>query len=231
MRAAAPDGLTYEAYIAGESDRGRPALLLFTPIFGIDEDLRGIADEWAGQGFLVGVPDYFFRVAPGPLGRDEEGRKQAFARWEKLDVDRVIDDLRPLVARLLSSSACNGRLGAIGYCAGGELAFLAATRLGAEAVAAFHATRIDRHLSEAGSVRGALSLHYGGNDPLVPMSEVAQVQQCFRNNRRVEISVYPGAGHGFSFRGRPSYHELAATQSRAAAAKVLSALKDVAHAT
>jgi carboxymethylenebutenolidase len=227
----APDGGAYEAYIAGDTGAGRPALLIFTPIFGIDEDMRAIADEWAAQGYLVGVPDYFFRVAPGPLGRAEEGRKQAFARWEKLDVDRAIEDVRPLGARLVASSACNGRLGAIGYCAGGELAFLSATRLGAEAVATFHATRIERHLSEAGNLRGALSLHYGGNDPLVPMSEVSQVQQCFKDDGRVEIAVYPGAGHGFSFRGRPSYHESAATHSRAGAAKVLSRLKKPVHVT
>ena len=58
-----------------------------------------------GGGFLVGVPDYFSRVAPGPLERSEEGRKQGFARWEKLDVGRAIEDMRALVARLTGSKA------------------------------------------------------------------------------------------------------------------------------
>lgn len=231
LSVSVPGGGSYKAYVRGAEGAGRPALLIFTPIFGIDEDLRAIADEWAGHGFLVGVPDYFFRVRPGPLGRSEEGRKEAFARWEKLDVDRAVEDMRPLVARLLGAKSCNGRLGALGFCAGGELAFLAATRLGAQAVAAFHATRIDRHLSEAGNVRGALSLHYGDSDPLVPMTEVGRIQECFKDDARVEIGVYPGAAHGFSFRGRPSYHEAAATQSQARAMKTLSRLKSAVHTT
>ena len=214
-----------DVYMAGASGSARPALLIFTPIFGADASLRAIADEWAAQGYLVAVPDYFFRISPGPLDRSEEGRKRAFARWEKLDVDQALTDMEPLVARLRSSGACNGRLGAIGFCAGGELAFLAATRLGAEATAAFHPTRIDRHLDEAGKLRGSLILHYGEADPLVPMSEVARVQEAFKGDERAEICVYPGAAHGFSFKGNPSYHELAATRSRAHAEKILSRLQ------
>jgi carboxymethylenebutenolidase len=209
---SAADGRRYETYLCGDAGAARAALLLFTPIFGVDEEMRGLAGEWAQRGFLVAVPDYFFRVAPGALPRSEEGRKQAFARWEKLDVDRAVEDLRPLAARLLASQG-GGRLGAVGYCAGGELAYLAATRLGAEAIAAFHGTRIHRHLDEADRLSGTASLHYGASDPLVPLDEVKQIQDRFRGNARVEIRVYEGAAHGFSFRGRPSYHEIAATQS------------------
>jgi carboxymethylenebutenolidase len=231
VRIAAADGASYESYLCGDAGAGRPALLIFTPIFGIDEEMRGIAEQWAERGFLVAVPDYFFRVVPGPLARSEESRKQAFARWEKLDVDRAVQDIRPLVSRLLGSKACNGRLGALGYCAGGELAFLAATRLGAQAVAAFHGTRIHRHLDEADRVPGALSLHFGGNDPLVPLEEVKLIEDRFRGDPRVDIAVYDGAGHGFSFPGRPSYHQLAATQSAEKAQAALATLmKDLRRA-
>lgn len=231
IQVAAADGRKYEAYVAGDAGTGRPAVLVFTPIFGVDEDMRALADEWAKRGFLVAVPDYFFRVAPGPLGRSEEGRKQAFARWEKLDVNQAVEDTRPLVSMLLGSKSCNGRLGALGYCAGGELAFLAATRLGAQAVAAFHGTRIDRHLDEAASLRGTLSLHFGGNDPLVPLEEVQRIEERFRGDPRVEIGIYQGASHGFSFPGRPSYHEVAATQSRRKAESALDALLEPASET
>jgi carboxymethylenebutenolidase len=220
-----------DAYVRGDEGSGRPALFVFTPIFGVDEEMRAVADEWARRGFLVAVPDYFSRVAPGPLPRSEEGRKQAFARWEKLDVDQAVEDMRPLARQLLGAKSCNGRLGALGYCAGGELAFLAATRLGAEAVAAFHGTRIHRHLDEADRLRGTASLHFGGNDPLVPLDEVRQIQARFRGDPRVEIAVYDGAGHGFSFQGRPSYHELAATQSSRKAQAALARLLETAQTT
>lgn len=222
---AAPDGTRYDTYIAGESGSPRPALIIFTPIFGIDADMTGIADAWAAAGYLVAVPDYYFRVAPGVLERSEAGRKQGFERWHKLDMGGAIEDMRPLLARLLASPASNRRWGALGFCAGGELAFLAATRLGADAMAGFHATRVHKHLDEAGNARGVISLHYGGDDPLVPMDEVATVQAALAGNPRAEVHVYPGAQHGFSFKGRPSFHETAATRSSKRAGELMEELK------
>jgi len=222
---AAPEGTHFDAYISGDTGTGRPGLVIFTPIFGLDGDMTAVADQWAEEGYLVAVPDYFFRVAPGVLDRSEEGRKKGFARWEKLDVHRTVEDMRPVFALLRGTPACNGRVGAIGFCAGGEFAFLAATRLGADAAGAFHGTRIHNHLAEAHRAQGRISLHYGGNDPLVPMSEVTQIQAALTGNAKADIHVYDGAGHGFSFKGRPSYHEFAATNSRSRAAEVLGALK------
>jgi dienelactone hydrolase len=92
---------------------------------------------------------------------------------------------------------------AIGYCAGGQFAYLAATRLDADVAVAFHGTHIHSHLAEAHRIRGRLSLHYGGRDPLVPMAGVAQVQAAFTGNAAVDIHVCKGAAHGFSFAGRP----------------------------
>ncbi len=221
----APDGATYDTYIAGKQGTALPAVIVFTPIFGVDEDMTVLADEWASRGFIVAVPDYFFRITPGPLGRDEENRKKAFARWEKLDAAQAIEDMRPLVARLASSPCSNGKLGALGYCAGGELAFLAATRLGAGAIAAFHGCRIDRHLAEAGKTDAKISLHFGDSDPLVPMDEVGRIKAALEKNPKVGIHIYSGANHGFSFKGRPSYHEVAANESQKHSVEVLSVLK------
>jgi carboxymethylenebutenolidase len=139
------DGTPFQAYLAGDTP-SRPAVIMFTPIFGVDADAKAIADRWADRGYLVAVPDYYFRQAPGVLDRSESGRKSAMERWKALNVDRAVSDMRGLADYLLARPSCNGRLAALGFCAGGELAFLAATRLGATAVATFHATHIDRHL-------------------------------------------------------------------------------------
>ena len=140
------DGTPFQAYLAGDTP-SRPAVIMFTPIFGVDADAKAIADRWADRGYLVAVPDYYFRQAPGVLDRSESGRKSAMERWKALNVDRAVSDMRGLADYLLARPSCNGRLAALGFCAGGELAFLAATRLGATAVATFHATHIDRHFS------------------------------------------------------------------------------------
>lgn len=221
----AADGTPFQAYITGDVEPGRPAVIMFPPIFGADADARAIADRWADRGFLVAVPDYFFRSAPGVLDRSESGRKAAMARWKSLDVDRVMIDMASLKDDLLSRPSSNGVLASLGFCAGGELAFLAATRLGAKAVATFHATHIDRHLDEAGRISGLVTLHYGGNDPLVPMEQVEAITKRLASDSRVDVHVYAGAGHGFSFSTQPSYHEAAATGSDRRAQQVLGTLR------
>lgn len=221
----AGDGTPMPVYLAGEAFPARPAIILFPPIFGIDASAKEIANRWAGRGYVVAVPDYFFRTAPGVLDRSEDGRKRAMSRWKSLDVDQVMEDMRTLKSILLAKPSSSGALGSLGFCAGGELAFLAATRLDAKAVATFHATHIDRHLSEIDLIGGKATLHYGGNDPLVPMEQVEAIRSALSADPRVDIHVYPGAAHGFSFHGQPSYHEVAATKSDRRAQEVLATLK------
>ena len=221
------DGTPFQAYLAGDTP-SRPAVIMFTPIFGVDADAKTIADRWADRGYLVAVPDYYFRQAPGVLDRSESGRKSAMERWKALNVDRAVSDMRGLADYLLARPSCNGRLAALGFCAGGELAFLAATRLGATAVATFHATHIDRHLNEAENIAGHITMHFGGSDPLVPIENVTAIKTRLVSDPRVDVHVYPGAAHGFSFLGQPSYHQLAATASDHRAQEVLGKLKNAA---
>lgn len=224
----AGDGTPFQAYLAGDVQPARPAIIMFPPIFGVDADAKAIADRWAARGYLIVVPDYFFRTAPGVLDRSEGGRKSAMERWKSLDANRCIADMQALKDFLLAKPSCNGQLAALGFCAGGELAFLAATRLGAKAVATFHATHVDRHLGEAGKITGRVTLHFGGNDPLVPMDQVNAISAGLASDPRVDVHVYPGAGHGFSFASQPSYHEVAAAASDKRAQDVLGSLKSAA---
>ena len=76
----APDGTPFQVYLTGGEHPARPAVIMFPPIFGVDSDAKAIADRWADRGYLVAVPDYFFRTAPGVLDRSEAGRKAAMAR-------------------------------------------------------------------------------------------------------------------------------------------------------
>jgi carboxymethylenebutenolidase len=220
----AGDGARFRVYVAGDTSPRRPAIIMFPPIFGVDADAMAIADRWADRGYLIAAPDYFFRTAPGVLDRSEGGRKRAMERWKALDVNRCIDDMQSLKSQLLAMQNCNGGLAALGFCAGGELAFLAATRLGAKAVATFHATHIDRHLDEAAQIEGAITMHFGGNDLLVPLDKVELIRSKLSADGRVDIHVYPGVGHGFSFRGQPAYDETAATSSDRRAQEVLASM-------
>src|ERR1700754_334723 len=92
----AADGTPFQVYLAGDEQPARPAVIMFPPIFGADADARAIADRWGGRGYMVAVPDYFFRTAPGVLDRSEAGRKAAMERWKSLDVDRTMTDMGAL---------------------------------------------------------------------------------------------------------------------------------------
>lgn len=223
----ASDGTPFQVYLAGDTP-SRPALIIFTPIFGVDADAKAIADRWADRGYLVAVPDYYFRNVPGVLDRSENGRKLAMERWKALNVDRALSDMRDLVDYLLALPSCNGKLASLGFCAGGELAFLAGTRLGAKAVATFHATHIDRHLNEAENIAGHITMHFGGSDPLVPIETVNAIKAKLAFDPRVDVHIYAGAAHGFSFLSQPSYHQVAAMASDRRAQEVLEELKNAA---
>jgi carboxymethylenebutenolidase len=224
----ARDGKTIPTYVADSQPHSlKPAILLYSAIFGLEDPIMTIADRWSDRGFVVAVPDYFFRdnANPGVLDRSEEGRRKAFERWNALDVDSAIEDMASVADHLKSNEACNGKIGALGYCAGGELAFLSATRLGAVAVATFHGTRIDVHLDEAHRITGQMTMHFGACDPLIPMERVEMIRAKFANNPDIGVYVYPGAAHGFSFAGY-SYHEVAAVESDRHAQSVMKSMSD-----
>lgn len=159
MLSSTPAEREGHVHLMGEGHPAKPGLILFSAVFGGDDDMKRLAGKWAERGFLVAVPDYYHRVGAGVRDRSEDGRKAAMARWKSLDVDSAIADIGALRDFMLHSPSCNGRIAALGVCAGGELAFLAATRLGVQAAAAYHGTHIDRHLNEAKRINVPISLH------------------------------------------------------------------------
>jgi dienelactone hydrolase len=120
-------------------------------------------------------------------------------------VRAAIDELR--------SRADAGKVAVVGYGFGGRYAFLAVTRLGAEAAAAFAASGIGQHLDEAARAAKPLSLHFGDADPLVPLDEVRAVKGALEGFPTTEIYRYPGAGSDFARPGAPGYHAASAAEA------------------
>lgn len=217
---AATDGHEFDAYVSGAA--GAPVVLLFPAIFGLEERVLAMADRWAAEGYVVAVPDFLSRAeGRGVIERGEEGMKRAFARWNQIDTLRAIEDSGALLASLKREGHSTERFGALGYCAGGEMVWLAAARLGAAVGVGFHPSRLTRHLAEADKITGTVSFHFGGHDRAVPLTEVAEVQAALAENPRSETHVYGGAQHGFTFTDLPSYHPMAEQASRERALELL----------
>lgn len=213
---------TYDGYLAEPAGDGKaPGILLITAIFGTDDSMKALTDAWAADGFVVSVPDIFWRVMPGPTADMEK----AFARYEAFDVEQGFNDIEDLIADLRTHPRCNGKVAVLGYCFGGRYAHISTARFGADAAGAFHGTAIGQHLDEAASVTCPVSYHFGGEDPVVPMDEVNAIKDAFAGHPAAEIVAYDGVGHNFSMPGKPGYDAAVAKTSRDAVLACFNTLK------
>jgi carboxymethylenebutenolidase len=204
---------TFTGYLASpEGGDKAPGLLLITAIFGIDDEMKELSDAWAKDGFVVSVPDIFWRVMPGPTADMEK----AFARYEAFDVDQGVLDIEDLIKDLKARPQCNGKVAMLGFCFGGRYAHLSAARFGIDAAGSFHGTAIGQHLDETDKVKCPVSFHFGDQDPVVPMDEVEAIKKSYASHANAEIVVHPGATHNFSMPYKEGYNAEAAKKSREA---------------
>ena len=202
---------TFDGYLTRPSGGGRmPGILLITAIFGVDQEMRELANAWANDGFIVSVPDIFWRQIPGPTADSQV----AFERYGKFDPVQGMRDIEDLVLDLKSRPQCNGKVAILGFCFGGRYALLGAARLGIDAAASFHGTLMGQHVDEVSKIACPVSFHYGDADPVVPMDEVTAIQKAFAGRSNADIAVYEGAGHNFAMPRKEGYKPAVAKESR-----------------
>lgn len=225
LRLQSADGGEFSAYCAFPEHASAPALVVLTPVFGVDRDMRGFVDRYAQRGFIAIAPDLFWRESPGVLARTDDGRTQAQARARRVDAGVCAGDVRTTIEALRVMPACNGNVAALGICFGGRYAYLAAARGDVAAAGAYHGTQIGECLAGAPPVTVPISLHFGGADPLTPEGEISAIAAALRDNPDAEICVYPGAEHNFSIPGHPSCDAEAARRAEASVFALFDRLK------
>lgn len=205
------DSETFDGYLTAPSGDGPyPGILLITAIGGTDDTMRMLSDAWAADGFVVSVPDIFWRTIPGPTA----DREVAQARYKSYDPVQGMLDIEDIIKDLKARPNCNGKVGVLGFCFGGRYAHLCAARLGVDAAAAFHGTKIGLHLDETPKITCPVSYHFGDQDSSIPMEEVNAIKAAYADHANAEIAVYEGCAHNFSTPGKPAYVEEIAKKSR-----------------
>ena len=138
------------AYLALPPGGEGPGIVLIQEIFGVNEVMRDLADGFAAQGYVVACPDLFWRIEPGIdiSDKTEAEWARAFDLFKTFHVEHGVRDLRATLAALRSHPACTGKVGAVGYCLGGKLAYLMATRSDAQASVSYYGIGIDKALGE-----------------------------------------------------------------------------------
>ena len=224
---AAADGRTFDSYVAAPAAGKGAGVVILSTISGVDSDMTHYADTLAAEGFVVSAPDMFWRDAdPGPLPWTAEGRKRAFARNDRYDLEQGMRDLSDVIADLKKHPRCNGKIAVMGFCFGSPFALLAAARYGTDAGISFHGSHVEKYLEEAGRARCPLSFHYGDQDEVAPMAAVERIREAFSVLPDAKVYVYPGAGHGFMTMTRgPGYMESVAHSAWARALEILKRLQ------
>ena len=198
----ARDGASFKAYLATPEYGSGPGIVLLQEIFGINQYIRDVADYYAEEGYVVLAPDLFWRLEPG-VELDESGFEKAFALYQKFDVPKAVEDIVATVAALRARPGCKGKIGALGFCLGGKLAYLAAAEAGVDCAVGYYGVAIEQQLDLVPKIKCPLVLQFAAEDKFVPAAAVAEIRKAFSGREDVEIHVYPGVDHAFA---RPSGH-------------------------
>lgn len=209
-----PDG-DFMAYLAKPSTGSGPAIVVIQEIFGVNAVMRGVADDLASQGYLAIVPDLFWRIEPGVQLTDKtkEEWDKAFALMNQFDPDKGTADIGHTISYLRGLDACTGKVGAVGYCLGGLLAYLTAARTDSDASVSYYGVNIDKYLGEQDKITKPLMLHVAENDQFVSKEQQQAMREGLAGNMQVEMHVYPGCDHAFARPGGEHFQPEAAKRA------------------
>jgi carboxymethylenebutenolidase len=195
------------AYVATPKSGTGPGLLVIQEIFGVNQVMRDLTDGFAAQGYVAMCPDLFWRIEPGIDITDRTPAEwaRAFELFQAFDVDRGISDIAKTIAALRHHPGSTGKVGAVGYCLGGKLAFLTATRTDIDAAVGYYGVGLGDLVGEASALRKPLMLHIAGKDEYAPPPVQQTVHAALDGNALVTLHDYPEDDHAFARVGGQHY--------------------------
>ena len=190
----------FDAYLAEPAGTPRGAIVVIQEIFGVNEGIRRKCDHWASQGYIGIAPDLFWRLEPGvELDPDvPEEFQQALGLMQRLDQDKAIADIEAVIRNARSRLPEGGRVGCVGYCLGGRLAFMTSARTDIDASVGYYGVGLEGLMGEKHAIARPLMLHIAGADHFVTEDKQQLIHQGLDDHPKVTIHDYPGEDHGFA---------------------------------
>lgn len=187
------------AYTSQPVSEPKAAIIVIQEIFGVNEGIRLKCDQWAEKGYLAVAPDLFWRIRPGiELDPDNaEDLQEAFKLFGQFDQDAGISDIEATI-RDTRAMIQGGKIGAVGYCLGGRLAYMTAARTDINASVGYYGVGIDGLIGESHAIAHPLLLHIAGDDGFVPAEMQAKMHEGLDGHPKVTLLDYPGVDHGFA---------------------------------
>jgi len=207
------DNGAFDAYLAMPPKGRGPGVVVIQEIFGINKVMRDITDGFAAQGFCAICPDLFWRQKPGIQLTDKTEAEwaKAFELYKGFNVDLGIGDIAATLEQFRQMKGVAERVGAVGYCLGGLLAYLTAARTKADACVGYYGVGIENYLGEAKKIHKPLMLHIAEKDSYCKPDAQAKIKQGLANMKNVEIHTYAGMEHAFAREGGQHYDKAAAS--------------------
>ena len=201
----ARDGHEFQAYLAAPPGKPRGAVVVLQEIFGVNAHIRAVTDSYAAEGYTAIAPSLFDRVRRGiQLGYGPEDKTQAIGTMQQLKPDETMKDVAAATAVVKSS----GRVGTVGFCWGGRIAYLAACDLPVSCAVVYYGKIVDV-LDKKPKRR--VMYHFGSLDKSIPVSDTAKIAAAYPDS---PLYVYEGADHGFNCDQRSAYNPEAAALAR-----------------
>ncbi|AOW12182.1 carboxymethylenebutenolidase [Hydrogenophaga crassostreae] len=205
----ASDGTgTFNAYLSVPPGGKGPGLVLAQEIFGVNQTMRDVADYYAEEGYVVLVPDVFWRQEPGvELGYTPDDWQRAFGFFQGFDENKGVEDIQASLTALRERPECVDKAGVLGFCLGGKLAYLAACRTDADVSIGYYGVGIEKALDEARNIKGRLVLHLAENDQFCPPEARTAILEALSGRKSTELYVYAGVDHAFARQGGEHFHK------------------------
>ncbi len=203
----ASDGHSFSAYVARPSGEPFAGLVVIQEIFGVNAHIRSVADGYARDGFFAVAPALFDRIQPSiELDYQGEDMQKAMSLIPRLNMEKALADVAACID--FAASSTGKKVGVVGFCWGGSLAWLAATRLHPAVAVGYYGGQIGNYATE--TLSAPAMLHFGRQDTHIPPEVVEKVRAA---HPEVEIYWYD-AGHGFNCDARASHDAAAAREAR-----------------
>lgn len=223
----AADGGSFSAYIATPDAAAAPGLVVLQEIFGVNQVMRDLCDAFAAQGYVAVCPDLFWRIEPGVqlTDKSQEDWDRAFALMNAFvpDFEKGVGDIAATIAALREHDACGGKVGTIGYCLGGSLAYASSCYTDTDASVGYYPVQIEDSLELAANIKTPLMLHIAESDGFCPPEAQAKIKNALGANDHVTVHSYPGVDHAFARIGGANYNAEAADTANQRSAAFLAA--------
>lgn len=209
IQLTAKDGHVFSAYVAEPSGKPRGGLVVIQEIFGVNPHIRWVADGYAADGYYVVAPALFDRAERNvELGYEAADRDKGIALRRALDDDQVLLDIQASV----EAAQIGGKVGIVGFCFGGSMAWLSAARVsGLAASVGYYGGQVVGMLDE--KPQCPVMLHFGETDASIPLADAERVKSTLEP-AGTPVFIYPVAGHAFNRYGNQAWHEESATLAR-----------------